>query len=301
MIFAPVIGVRAPARSRRRPPATRVLGRYAAPCLPKFPVRSTSNLCRYETSVECRFICTPRSSNRGHARGRRECAAPRCAPAPRARRSWTPWAATSSVAKCGSTCSRPSACSAKPLPLQEAPPERSRRPSPRAGTRHRLASPAGGCRRYRRSPCGGGSITIRQALRIVRDLAQREARARDAVREPRVLAQEQSHLAVLEVAARVAADHLRRDPELAGLLLRERARAGARTRAATASPARIRRAGDSPGRRLRSRRSIRRRARRGSPRSAPTTSWIAVSQSISSNVPSARRRSGLVRRCGPFW
>jgi hypothetical protein len=31
------------------------------------------------------------------------------------------------------------------------------------------------------------------------------------------------------------------------------------------------------------------------------TSAMAVSQSIGSKVPSGRRRSGLVNRCGPFW
>ena len=36
-------------------------------------------------------------------------------------------------------------------------------------------------------------------------------------------------------------------------------------------------------------------------RSRAATSAIAVSQSISSNVPSARRRSGEVRRCGSLW
>src|SRR5262249_18331427 len=60
---------------------------------------------------------------------------------------------------------------------------------------------------------------------ILRDLPEGDAGARDAVGEPWVLAEEQRHLAVLEVGARVAAQHLVRDPELARLLLRERARA----------------------------------------------------------------------------
>ena len=73
---------------------------------------------------------------------------------------------------------------------------------------------------------GAARVHHDQAARgVLRDLAQRRSRARDAVREPRVLAQEQRHLAVLEVGARIAADHLLGDPELAGLLLRERTRA----------------------------------------------------------------------------
>ena len=67
-----------------------------------------------------------------------------------------------------------------------------------------------------------------RALRIARDLLQGDARTRDAVREPRVLAQEKCHFAVLEVAAREAAEHAVLDPELARLLLRERARQVAR-------------------------------------------------------------------------
>ena len=64
-----------------------------------------------------------------------------------------------------------------------------------------------------------------RALRVARDLADRRAGAREAVRLPRVLADEDRDLAVLEVAVDAGADHAAVHPELAGLLLRERVRA----------------------------------------------------------------------------
>ena len=68
-----------------------------------------------------------------------------------------------------------------------------------------------------------------RARRILGDLLERDARARDRVRVPRVLAEEERHVAVLEVGARRGrAEHAVAHPELAGLLLRERARAVAR-------------------------------------------------------------------------
>ena len=64
-----------------------------------------------------------------------------------------------------------------------------------------------------------------RSLRVAGDLLQRRARAREAVRHPRVLADEQRNLGVLEVGAHDAAEHLAVHPELAGLLLRQRVRA----------------------------------------------------------------------------
>ena len=110
-----------------------------------------------------------------------------------------------------------------------------------------------------------------RAGRVVGDRLQDGARAREAVRLPRVLADEHRDLGVLEVAGRVAAraaEELAVDPELAGLLLRERVRGVARRRTRRASRARSRRRGGCPARRRRSRRSTRRRARRGSRRAA---------------------------------
>ena len=124
--------------------------------------------------------------------------------------------------------------------------------------------------------------------------------AREAVRLPRVLADEHGDLGVLEVAAwcgSAAAEQLAVDPELAGLLLGERVRGvadaerGARRAAVAAAEVvalaaaavvedRVAAVGVADAR-----------------RSAAATSAIAVSQSIASNVPSARRRSGVVRRC----
>ncbi len=61
-----------------------------------------------------------------------------------------------------------------------------------------------------------------RARRIVPDRREQRARAREAVRLPRVLADEDRDLAVLEVAVDAAAHHLALHPGFAGLLLRER-------------------------------------------------------------------------------
>ena len=66
-----------------------------------------------------------------------------------------------------------------------------------------------------------------RAAGILGDLLEDDARAREAVRLPRVLADEHRDLGALEVGRRVAAraaEQLPVDPELAGLLLRERVR-----------------------------------------------------------------------------
>ena len=67
-----------------------------------------------------------------------------------------------------------------------------------------------------------------RAAGVAGDLAQRDAGAREALRLPGVLADEDEDLGVLHVAAGVAAVEAGVDVELAGLLLRERARAKAR-------------------------------------------------------------------------
>ena len=61
-----------------------------------------------------------------------------------------------------------------------------------------------------------------RAGRVAGDLLQRGAGAGDAVALPRVLADEERDLGLLEVAAHVGAEHLAVDPELARLLLGER-------------------------------------------------------------------------------
>src|SRR3954463_10176506 len=66
-----------------------------------------------------------------------------------------------------------------------------------------------------------------RAVLVARDLLQDGASPREAVRLPRVLADEDGHLGVLVVTRRVAlrrAEQLPVDPELARLLLRERVR-----------------------------------------------------------------------------
>jgi hypothetical protein len=57
------------------------------------------------------------------------------------------------------------------------------------------------------------------AGRILGDLPQRDACARNAMGHPGVLAKEKCDLAVVEVSPRIEPDHLCRDPELAGFLL----------------------------------------------------------------------------------
>ena len=102
-----------------------------------------------------------------------------------------------------------------------------------------------------------------RALRVLGELAQRDPRARQALGLPRVLADEHRDLGVLEVAARVAAVQVAVDPALAHLLLRERTRAIPRAERAQQRAGCRRRRDGCPGRRRRSRRSSRRRVRRG--------------------------------------
>ncbi len=71
-----------------------------------------------------------------------------------------------------------------------------------------------------------------RACRVAGDLAQRDACTRDAVRLPGVLAQEDRHLAVLEIGANAIAEQASVDPELPGLLLRQRVGAVARAECA---------------------------------------------------------------------
>src|SRR6185437_10436877 len=63
-----------------------------------------------------------------------------------------------------------------------------------------------------------------RARRVPGDLLQRDSRAGDGVRVPGVLAEEEGHVAPLELGARERAEDALGHPELARLLLRERAR-----------------------------------------------------------------------------
>ena len=288
-------------RGRSRSPAARrrSAGRRRPACRSSRS-SSTSSLCRYETSVECRFICTPRSSKMAtlEAPAMRRAVAAR--PAPPARRTCAQYSATVRRSKCGSTSARPSACAASQSPRRSSSctiTAIERREQEGVGAGLHLQVDVGDLR-------GLGAARVdhdQRALRVVRDLAQRHARARDAVREPRVLAEEERHLAVLEVAARVAAEHLVRRPRTRPSSPARARSTGSASRARRAWCARRRPAGDCPARRRRNRRSIRRRSVSRTAAKRAATSRIAVSQSISSNVPSARRRSGFVSRCGPFW
>ena len=97
---------------------------------------------------------------------------------------------------------------------------------------HRREAPGVGARAHLEVEVGqlGGLGAPRveddhRTRRVARDLLQRGAGAGDAVALPRVLADEDRDLGVLEVAAHVGAEHLAVDPELAGLLLGEGVRA----------------------------------------------------------------------------
>ena len=190
--------------------------------------------------------------------------------------------------------SRPLACSASQSPSTSASSTR----TPSSAARHQASVPGRTCRWMSASSAVSvrrGSITISDAVGIVGDLLQHRAGAREAVRLPRVLAHEHRDLGVLVVAGRVAArpaEELTVDPELAGLLLRERVRrvddaerARGRAAVAAAEVVALPAAAVIEDRLAAVRVADRRRG-------AAATSAIAVSQSISSNVPSARRRSG---------
>ena len=142
----------------------------------------------------------------------------------------------------------------------------------RSAARHQASLP-GRTRRWK-SASLAVSVTHRvdddhRALGVLGDLAQHDPGAREALRHPRVLADEHRHLGVLELAARVTAVELRVDPRLAGLLLGEGAGAVPRSRAPSGRRRCRRRRGGCPGRRRRNRRSTRRRAGRESGRSRP--------------------------------
>ena len=68
-----------------------------------------------------------------------------------------------------------------------------------------------------------------RAAGILGDLVEHDAGAREALRHPRVLADEHRHLGVFELAAGVTAVEVGVDPRLTGLLLRERVGAVVRT------------------------------------------------------------------------
>ena len=115
-------------------------------------------------------------------------------------------------------------------------------------------------------------------------------------------ADEDGHLAVLEVAADRRAEHEPVDPDLAGLLLGDGAGAELGAERLSVADAVEAAAGGCPGRRRRNRGSSRRRRRRERRPAERRPRVMAVSQSISSKEPSARWRSGWSTRSPrPFW
>ena len=187
---------------------------------PQEPAAGTSRAC-----------CSGPAGRRGPRTRRRSrprrSAATRRGAGPRRRRTSRRSAGRRARANASSTGSTPFTCSARN--------SRSMRSSwtstPTIAARHHASVP-GRTRRWKSASFGGlGQHRIdhdHRALGVLGDLLEHHARAREALRHPRVLADEQRHLGVLELAARVGAVQAVLDPELAGLLLRERARAVAR-------------------------------------------------------------------------
>ena len=200
-----------------------------------------------------------------------------------------------SAAKCGSTCSRPSACAAEPVArdqvlLHEHADQRGEQQRVGAGLHLEVdVGDLGGL--------GAARIDHDQAARgVLRDLAQRDARARDAVREPRVLAEEErrprSARSRRASSRRASSSATQNSPVFSCASALERMH---RAEHARASRARTRRAGGSPGRRRRSRRSTRRRARRAPRRSAPRPRG---SRCPSRSPRTCRRRGGAAASSG---
>ena len=121
-----------------------------------------------------------------------------------------------------------------------------------------------------------------RAAGILGDLVEDHAGAREALRHPRVLADEHRHLGVLELAAGVPAVEVGVDPRLTGLLLCQRVGAVVRAERLAGRRRCRRRRGGYPARRRRSRRSCPRRRSSAMRLKPAAISAIAVSQSISS-------------------
>ena len=178
--------------------------------------------------------------------------------------------AIGTFARWARSSSRPLACSASQSPSTSD----SSTNTPSSAARHQASVPGRTCRWMSAISAVSlrrGSITINDRAGIVDDRLQHGAGAREAVRLPRVLADEHRDLGVLVVAGRVAAgppEELTVDPELAGLLLRERVRRVDDAERAARARGHSRHRDGSPVRRRRNRRSTRRRACRGSCRGA---------------------------------
>ncbi len=243
----------------------------------------------------------------GHALGRRRCGGRLVGRGPRRRRRSRrtrrrrPRRAPSPTSSAPVACSASHARAMSPSCTTTAPSAASSHASvPGRTCRWKSASAAVSVRR--------GSITIMDRAGSLAISLMRRAGPRDAVALPRVLADEQRDLAVLEVGPDHGAEHLGVDPELAGLLLGQRVRAVPRAEGPQGGPAVGAARGGSPGRRRRSRRSTRRRARRGPRRAARRPRrWRCPSRSprtcrrhaAAAARSAARRRSGSGRGAAP--
>ena len=293
MISAPVTGVRALARARSARAAASTSAGASRPGLAKLPVSEPEQLV--EVGAEDAVGPLLDAEVLEHRDARRAAAMRRAAA--RIRSSSTPQrsAQVRDVARARAPRGRrsePVVCSARKPVVEQAllnDRARQRRQAPGVAAGPHAEVEVGHLGRLGARPDRARSSSAPGRVAISRS---DHAGAREALRLPRVLADEDRDLGVLEVAARVTAVEVRVDVDLARLLLRERARAVARAERAQQRRRCRRRRGGSPGRRRRSRRSTRRRARRGPapgarrPRRSP-----CPSRSPRSCRP-ARRRSG---------
>ena len=198
---------------------------FIVPARPKLPVSRKSSFSRYELSVECGACWMPRSSKTETlpALASRRAVARMSSSSTPQRAAYSATGTSRSTARIRSPSA---ACSARKssssrLLLHEHAEQRGQAEGVGAGAH--LQVEVGELRGLRAARVDDDE----RARRVLGDLLQDDARAREPVRLPRVLADEHRDLGALEVGRRVAAraaEELAVDPELAGLLLRERVR-----------------------------------------------------------------------------
>ena len=296
-------GDRRAARSRGRGTGARTTSAGASPPgLPKLPVRIQSSLLRYEQSVLFgRLLDAEVLEHRRRCR-RRRCAARRRGSGPRRRRS----ARRSRRRHVGEAPRAPAsaavACARRGTRGRRGPPGRATATS---AARHQASVP-GRTRRWKSASLAvsvdDGVDHDHRALGVLGDLLAATTRARGKLCDIHGFLPTNTRTSACSNSPRVcAAVEPSVDPGLAGLLLRQRARAVARAeraqeRAAVAAAEVVALAAAAV---VEDRLAAVLVAR--PPRSAAAISAIAVSQSISSKLPSgapAQRRRQAVR---PFW
>ena len=200
-----------------------LVGTYWPPGMPKLPASSQSELLEVARQRGVQRHLHAQVLEHRHARRRRRCAGRPPARRPRPRRRSRSSGPRRPRRGAPRTSSTPVACSPSQRVVGQA-------------LLHHHRADGGEAPRVGAGPHGevvvgelGGLGAARvdddeRTVGIAGDLLQRGAGVRQPVGLPRVLADEQPDLGVLEVAPHVRAEHLPVHPELAGLLLRERVR-----------------------------------------------------------------------------